>query len=240
MIRDPLTIILITIVTPLLIMPVHIYSTDQDCNTSMIMKTVKHTTIISVRNTCEPPLYSITINAEAEMDFVDARGWYQEVSEPHTVVLRTDLRPIAIDRPLIVILTMDKVDADITWSVADSLGNIIESEIITGCSSGQQMDEKNEDEHKPTSLVSVVVVRVLDEGTGLPIARATVVIAETSGKIVDWKITDRDGTSQLVIPKGDYYMRIKGSCCYSFTDRLSVDGDMEKTFELVNGGGPRY
>ena len=63
----------------------------------MIMKTVKHTTIISVRNTCEPPLYSITINAEAEMDFVDARGWYQEVSEPHTVVLRTDLRPIAID-----------------------------------------------------------------------------------------------------------------------------------------------
>jgi hypothetical protein len=81
---------------------------------------------------------------------------------------------------------------------------------------------------------NVLTVKVVDRKTQSPISEATVIVAKKSGNIVVWEITDRDGTQQLDVPSGDYYIIIKASCCYSKMDNLHIRGDMEKIFELVD------
>jgi uncharacterized GH25 family protein len=81
---------------------------------------------------------------------------------------------------------------------------------------------------------NIVKVKVVDRETKSPIPDATVIVAKKSGKIVVWKITDKNGTQQLDVPSGDYYIMIKASCCYTKMDNLHIRGDMEKVFELVD------
>jgi hypothetical protein len=81
---------------------------------------------------------------------------------------------------------------------------------------------------------NILKVKVVDRKTKSPISDSTVIVAKTSGKIVVWKITDKNGTQQLDVPSGDYYIILKASCCYSKMERLHIRGDMEKIFELVD------
>ena len=81
---------------------------------------------------------------------------------------------------------------------------------------------------------SILKVKVVERETKSPIHDATVIVAEKSGKILVWKITDKHGTQQLRVPSGDYYIMIKASCFYTKMDNLRIRGDMEKIFELVD------
>jgi hypothetical protein len=87
---------------------------------------------------------------------------------------------------------------------------------------------------KHNTQENVLTVKVVDRKTESPISDATVIIIAKSGKIVAWKITDRNGMQQLHVPSGDYYIMIKASCCYSKMDNLHIKGDMEKIIELVD------
>jgi len=103
---------------------------------------------------------------------------------------------------------------------------------LSNISSEQATKERASGKHNTQE--NVLTVKVVDRKAKSPISDATVIIIAKSGKIVAWKITDRNGTQQLHVPSGDYYIMIKASCCYSKMDNLHIKGDMEKIFELVD------
>lgn len=103
---------------------------------------------------------------------------------------------------------------------------------LSSIMSEKSWKEKAGGEH--STQENILTVKVIERKTKSPVSDATVIIIAKSGKIIVWKITDKNGTQQLDVPSGDYYMMIKASCCYSKMDHLHIRGDMEKIFELAD------
>ena len=129
--------------------------------------------------------------------------------------------------------------------------NFTEEDVVCGIEKTREVNHSSTLACKPSNISSeqatkerasgkhntqenVLTVKVVDRKAKSPISDATVIIIAKSGKIVVWKITDRNGMQQLDIAPGDYYVMIKANCCYSKMDNLHIKGDMEKIFELVD------
>ena len=182
-------------------------------------------------------LLSSTALLAAEQKFTVVQPWTPEQMGCYTIeifVWQSVINPIVLShRPLRSSLCVAAEDV----ICKQELSLMIPSSETVACVKPLNVDselnkEKASGNHNTHE--NVLTVKVLDRKTKSPISDATVIVAKKSGKIVVWKITDKNGTQQLHVPSGDYYIMIKASCCYSRLDNLHIRGDMEKIFELVD------
>ena len=105
---------------------------EEPSSLAVAMKQTKKTTIVSVRNNGEAPIYSVELeNPDGKIRFVKVKAWNRERIDDSTVVVKTDDKPISTGKSLIILILTDNRSSILLWNVRDSFGSILASGTVT-------------------------------------------------------------------------------------------------------------
>jgi phosphate transport system permease protein/phosphate transport system substrate-binding protein len=136
---------------------------------SIAMKTKKKSTLVSVKNSGDEPIYAFKIMFDdSNVRYAKAKGWEREKIDPATIQVMTTDKPLQPGRSLIVILVVDKQDAPYAWSAMDASGlqvasggtmGMTETAMVTPQPEPEpQKEEKKPGTFQPTPLSSAVTL----------------------------------------------------------------------------------
>jgi len=201
----------------------------------LAMKHKEKSTLVSVRNNGDVPLYSVALgNPDGDIKLVKARGWDRDRLDSNTVLVTTDKNPIMPSGSLVLLLLTSNPIFNLEWSVGNNFAHMIKSGVVMEPS-------KQSIVSSPATLESAVTLKIIDSISKKPIVNATVIVTfkdgkivyDTSGKITGVKTTGGDGTVQLELFNGEYNITLQANDYSKASGTLQVNGNMEKTFELA-------
>ena len=207
---------------------------------SVAMKQTKRVTLLSIRNNGESALYSVEVkNPDGAIRLVKAKGWDGEQLDPSTVKVSTNDKPIKHGVSLILLIQTENSRSNLQWSVADNFGKVLASgtvkERVKQLESKPITKEEKQEQVKsqPATDDSALILKVTDRERKRPIEGATVIIIDSSGKVVAGKTTDNNGEIKLIVSTGMYKVTIQANSYNKLVESLEVKGDMQRTFELT-------
>jgi hypothetical protein len=199
------------------------------------MKHKEKSTLVSVRNNGDVPLYSVALsNPDGDIKLVKARGWDRDRLDSSTVLVTTDKNPIMPSDSLVLLLLTSSPIFNLEWGVGSNFAHMIKSGAVIE-------HPKQPIVSSPATLESKVTLKIIDSISKKPIVNATVIVTfedgkivyDTHGRITGVKTTGEDGTVQLDLLNGEYHITLQANDYSKASGTLQVNGSMEKTFELA-------
>jgi hypothetical protein len=218
--------------------------TTQQVDVLVAMKHVKRMILLSVRNIDESSLYSIEVrNPDGAIKFAKARGWDMEKLDPNVVKISTNDRPINRGRNLVLLVLNENFSSSLQWIVYDSFDKILASGTVkesttqhTGNAVAKEGTE-GASKSQPTTHDDTLMLKVVDGTSKRPVEGATVIIINSSGKVLASKTTDSNGEIILLLSHGNYKVVIQADGYNKLVESLELQGYMQKTVELTHSSG---
>jgi hypothetical protein len=206
------------------------------------MKQTKRVTLLSVRNNGESTIHSVEVkNPDGTIRLIKAKGWDGEQLDPSTfkVKVSTNDRPIKRGGNLILLILTENFGSSLQWNVGDSIGKVLASGTVKERT--KQPDSKpvtQEDTEKvvnsqPATNDNTLIVKVADKNSKRPVEGATVIIIDSSSKVLAGKTTDSNGEIRLSVSSGNYKVTIQANSYNKLVETLQIHDDIQKTFELT-------
>ncbi|MGH9921929.1 MAG: carboxypeptidase regulatory-like domain-containing protein [Nitrososphaerales archaeon] len=204
------------------------------------MKQTKRMTLLSVRNNSESPLYSVEVkNPDGAIKFAKAKGWNSKELDSSTAKISANDRPINRGGNLILLILTDNFSSSLQWSVADSIGKVLGSGTVKERAkqpTNKPVTEVGTEEvvkSQPDTNDNALMLKVVDGNSKRPVEGATVIIIDSSGKVLAGKTTDSNGEIKLIVSSGIYKVTIQANSYNKLVETLQIHGDTQKTFELT-------
>jgi hypothetical protein len=215
-------------------------TTTHQVDVSVAMKQTKLMSLLSIRNNGESTIHFVEVkNPDGAIILVKAKGWDGEQLDPSTFKISTDDRPLKRDGNLVLLIQTDNSSSNLQWSVADNIGDVLASgtvkERVRQSESKPIIQEEKEEQVKNQSTTddNALILKVTDRERKLPVEGATVIIIDSSGKVVAGKTTDNKGEIKLIVSSGMYKVTIQADSYNKLVESLEVQGDVQRTFELT-------
>ncbi|GEM_PF-6719758 len=212
----------------------------QQIDVLVSMKETKRVTLLSIRNNGESGTYVVEVkNPDGAIRLVKAKGWDGEQLDSSTVKVSTNDKPIKRGGNLILLILTENSSSSLQWSVADNIGKVFASgtvkERIKQAESKPIIHKEKQEQVKsqPAKDDNALTLKVADRERKRPVEGATIIIIDSSGKVVAGKTTDNNGEIKLIVSSGMYKVTIQANSYNKLVESLEVQGDMQRTFELT-------